>query len=183
MEQVENMNEHEVTKVIATCPHCFHVVKNEYPQFGGDYEVVHHSELISKLLEEGKLKVETPLDKKMTYHDSCYLGRWNKVYDSPRSAIQRSLQGGAAGFVELGRNREHGFCCGAGGGRMWVEEEKEKRVNVNRSEEIINAGVDAVAVGCPFCKTMVSDGMKHFDKDEDIEVLDIAQVVASTLST
>ncbi|EDM79076.1 putative iron-sulfur-binding reductase [Plesiocystis pacifica SIR-1] len=179
-EQVELMNEHQVTKVIATCPHCFHVIKNEYPQFGGDYEVVHHADLIARLLEDGKLKVENPYDKKFTYHDSCYLGRWNSVYEGPRTAIAKSL--GAKGqFVELGRNKEHGFCCGAGGGRMWVEEETHKRVNVNRSEEIVEAKVDAVAVGCPFCKTMISDGMKHFDKDEDIEVLDIAQVVAATL--
>jgi Fe-S oxidoreductase len=179
--QVEVMNEAKVTKVIATCPHCFHVIKNEYPQFGGDYEVVHHSELIAKLLEEGKLKVETPLAKKLTYHDSCYLGRWNQVYDAPRASLSAAV-GDRGSFVELTRNREHGFCCGAGGGRMWVEEEKEKRVNVNRSKEIVEAGVEAVAVGCPFCKTMVSDGMKHFDKDEDIAVLDIAQVVASTLA-
>jgi len=179
--QVEVMNEAKVTKVIATCPHCFHVIKNEYPQFGGEYEVIHHSELIAKLLSEGKLKVDTPLGKKLTYHDSCYLGRWNKVYDAPREALAGAL-GPKGEFVELKRNREHGFCCGAGGGRMWVEEEKEKRVNVNRSKEIIDAGVEAVAVGCPFCKTMVSDGMKHFDKDEDIEVLDIAQVVAATLA-
>lgn len=179
-EQVELMNEHKVTKVIATCPHCFHVIKNEYPQFGGEYEVIHHSELIAKLLAEGKLKVETPLAKKLTYHDSCYLGRWNQVYDAPREALSGAL-GSKGEYVELKRNREHGFCCGAGGGRMWVEEEKEKRVNVNRSKEIIESGVEAVAVGCPFCKTMISDGMKHFDKDEDIEVLDIAQMVAATL--
>lgn len=179
-EQVATMNEAKVTKVIATCPHCFHVIKNEYPQFGGDYEVVHHAELISRLLEDGKLKVDNPLAKKLTYHDSCYLGRWNQVYDAPRSSLARAV-GDQGSFVELGRNREHGFCCGAGGGRMWVEEEKEKRVNVNRSKEIIDAGVEAVAVGCPFCKTMISDGMKHFDKDEDIAVMDIAQVVASTL--
>ncbi len=180
-EQVELFNEHKITKVIATCPHCFHVIKNEYPQFGGDYEVIHHSDLIAKLLDEGALKVENPLAKRFTYHDSCYLGRWNQVYDGPRKAIQRAV-GDAGSFVELGRNREHGFCCGAGGGRMWIEEDKEKRVNVDRSQEIVEAGVDAVAVGCPFCKTMISDGMKHFDKDEDIEVLDIAQIIASTLS-
>ena len=178
-EQVETMNEAKITKVIATCPHCFHVIKNEYPQFGGEYEVVHHSELITKLLAEGKLQVDNPLDKKLTYHDSCYLGRWNQVYDAPRNSLQRVL--GKGEYIELGRNREHGFCCGAGGGRMWVEEEPEKRVNVNRSQEIVEAGVDTVAVGCPFCKTMISDGMKHFDKDEDIEVLDIAQVVAAAL--
>lgn len=181
-EQVAEMNEARVTKVIATCPHCFHVIKNEYPQFGGDYEVVHHSELIAKLLAEGKLKVDKPLDKKLTYHDSCYLGRWNRVFDAPRSSLSATL-GARGSYVELDRNKEHGFCCGAGGGRMWVEEDKDKRVNVNRSKEIIEAGVDTVAVGCPFCKTMISDGMKHFDKDEEIAVLDIAQVVASTLAS
>lgn len=180
-EQVATMNEAKVTKVIATCPHCFHVIKNEYPQFGGDYEVIHHSDLIAKLLAEGKLEVDKPLDKKLTYHDSCYLGRWNRVFDGPRNSLQPAL-GPSGSFVELTRSREHGFCCGAGGGRMWVEEDREKRVNVNRSREIIEAGVDAVAVGCPFCKTMISDGMKHFDKDEDIAVLDIAQIVAGTLA-
>jgi Fe-S oxidoreductase len=143
---------------------------------------VHHSELIAKLLADGKLTVDKPLDKKLTYHDSCYLGRWNRVFDAPRTSLSATL-GGSGSLIELGRNREHGFCCGAGGGRMWVEEDKEKRVNVNRSKEIIDAGVDTVAVGCPFCKTMISDGMKHFDKDEDIAVLDIAQLVASTLAT
>jgi Fe-S oxidoreductase len=181
-EQVATMNELKVTKVIATCPHCFHVVKNEYPQFGGNYEVVHHSELIAKLLADGKLAVDKPLDKKLTYHDSCYLGRWNRVFDAPRASLSATI-GQRGSLVELERNREHGFCCGAGGGRMWVEEDKEQRVNVNRSKEIIEAGVELVAVGCPFCKTMVSDGMKHFDKDEDIAVLDIAQVVASTLAS
>ncbi|MFV8756481.1 heterodisulfide reductase-related iron-sulfur binding cluster [Nannocystaceae bacterium ST9] len=178
--QVETMNEAKITKVIATCPHCFHVIKNEYPQFGGEYEVVHHSELIGRLLDEGKLKIDTPLAKKLTYHDSCYLGRWNKVYDAPRSSLAKAL-GDKGQYVELERSREHGFCCGAGGGRMWMEEEPEKRVNINRSKEIAEAGVDTVAVGCPFCKTMISDGMKHLDKDEAIEVLDIAQVIASTL--
>jgi Fe-S oxidoreductase len=179
-EQVDTFNEHKVTKVIATCPHCFHVIKNEYPQFGGEYEVIHHSGLIAKLMSEGKLKVDNPLQQRMTYHDSCYLGRWNGVYDEPRDAIKRSLRSQHA-FVELERTKEHGFCCGAGGGRMWVEEEPEKRVNVNRSKEIVDAKVDAVAVGCPFCKTMLSDGMKHFNKDEDIEILDIAQVVARAI--
>ena len=179
-EQVDMMNEHEVTKVIATCPHCFHVIKNEYPQFGGHYEVIHHSSLLAHLIDSGKLKMESPLQGRVTYHDSCYLGRWNAVYDAPRDAIRATLKDKSA-FVELDRNREHGFCCGAGGGRMWMEEEPEKRVNVNRSKEIVDAKVDTVAVGCPFCKTMISDGMKHFNKDEDIAVMDIAQVIAQTL--
>lgn len=179
-ENVELLNSLKVRKIIASCPHCFHTIKNEYPQFGGSYEVIHHSKLIAHLLETGKLKVEQPLEKKFTYHDSCYIGRWNGVYDEPRAGIAKAL-GAKGGFVELGRNREHGFCCGAGGARFWVEEEPSKRVNINRAKEIVAAGVDAVAVACPFCKTMVSDGIKHFDKDEDIAVMDIAEVVAAAL--
>lgn len=179
-ENVELWNELKVRKIIASCPHCYHTIANEYPQFGGNYEVVHHSKLIAHLLETGKLKVETPLAKKMTYHDSCYIGRWNGVYDAPRAAITAVT--GTDKFVELGRNREHGFCCGAGGARFWTEEEPSKRVNLNRTKEIVEAGVDAVGVACPFCKTMVGDGIKHFDKDEAIEVLDIAEVVAAALA-
>jgi Fe-S oxidoreductase len=168
-----------VKKIIASCPHCFHTLANEYPQFGGSYEVIHHSRLIAHLLDSGKLKVSTPLEKKLTYHDSCYLGRWNGLYDEPRRALAAANRGGV---IELTRNRNHGFCCGAGGARMWMEEEPDKRVNINRAKEVVDAGVDTVAVGCPFCKTMLADGMKHFDKDEEIQVLDIAEVVAATLA-
>ncbi len=175
---VDMMNEAGVKKIIASCPHCFHTLANEYPQFGGNFEVIHHSKLIAHLIDSGKLKVDAPLKKKLTYHDSCYLGRWNAVYDEPRSALAKAT---GQELVELPRNRRHGFCCGAGGARMWMEEEPEKRVNVNRAKEVVDAGVDAVAVGCPFCKTMLTDGVKHFDKDEDIEVLDIAEVVAASL--
>ena len=178
---VDLMNELKVRKIIASCPHCFHTIANEYPQFGGKYEVIHHSKLLSHLMETGKLQVDNPMEaRKVTYHDSCYLGRWNGMYDEPRAAIAKAV-GGADKMVELDRNREHGFCCGAGGARMWMEEEAEKRVNLNRSKEIVDAGVDAVGVGCPFCKTMISDGMKHFDKDEDIAVLDIAEMIAAAL--
>ncbi len=178
---VDLMNELKVRKIIASCPHCFHTIANEYPQFGGNYEVIHHSKLLPHLMETGKLKVENPLAlRKVAYHDSCYLGRWNGMYDEPRAAIAAAV-GGASNMVELDRNREHGFCCGAGGARMWMEEEAEKRVNLNRSKEIVDAGVDAVGVGCPFCKTMISDGMKHFDKDEDILVMDIAEMIAAAL--
>ncbi|MEM7154903.1 MAG: (Fe-S)-binding protein [Myxococcota bacterium] len=175
---VEMMNEAGVKKIIASCPHCFHTLANEYPQFGGKYEVIHHAKLISHLVDSGKLKVDSPLQRKLTYHDSCYLGRWNNVYDEPRNALA-AVNGSAP--IELDRNRRHGFCCGAGGARMWMEEEPEKRVNVNRAKEVVDANVDTVAVACPFCKTMLSDGVKHFDKDEDIEVLDIAELVAAGL--
>lgn len=179
-EQVELFNEHKVTKVIASCPHCFHIIKNEYPQFGGEYEVIHHSQLITHLLESGKLKVDSPLQKRVTYHDSCYIGRWNGIYDAPRSILGKVTSGGGS-FTELKRNKEHGFCCGAGGGRMWVEEEPEKRVNINRAKEVVESGAQAVAVACPFCNVMLSDGMKNLGKDEDIQVLDLAQVVADAL--
>lgn len=179
-EQVDRMNEHGVKKVVTSCPHCFHVIKNEYPQFGGEFEVVHHSALISHLLQEGRLEVKDPLEKRVTYHDSCYLGRWNGIYDEPRQSLAQ-VTGKQGSYVELERNKERGFCCGAGGGRMWMEEEQDQRVNVNRAKEVVDAKVDLVAVGCPFCKTMISDGVKHFNADEQIEVQDIAQVVAARL--
>ncbi|MBK8237694.1 MAG: (Fe-S)-binding protein [Deltaproteobacteria bacterium] len=177
-ENVELWNSLKVRKVIASCPHCFHTIANEYPQFGGNYEVIHHSKLIAHLLDSGKLKLVKPLEQRMTYHDSCYLGRWNATYDEPRAAIAKAT---GQAVVELPRNREHGFCCGAGGARFWDEEPPSKRVNINRAKEIVDAGVTAVGVACPFCKTMVSDGVKHFNKDEQIEVLDIAEIVERAL--
>lgn len=179
-EQVEVMNEAKVTKVIASCPHCFHTIKNEYPQFGGTYEVIHHSQLIAHLLETGKLKVEQPTEQKFTYHDSCYIGRWNGVYDAPRQILESAVRGKGS-VQELNRNKEHGFCCGAGGGRMWMEEDKSKRVNINRAKEVAESGASAVGVACPFCHTMLSDGLKHLGKDEQIAVVDIAVAIAATL--
>lgn len=177
-QNVDQWNGLGVKKIIASCPHCFHTIANEYPQFGGKYEVIHHSRLIAHLLDSGRLKVAHPLQKKITYHDSCWIGRWNHIYDEPRRAIA-SANGAAP--LELPRSRNHGFCCGAGGARMWVEEPVEKRVNLNRSEEIIKSGADTVGVACPFCKTMLADGMKHFEKDELIVVQDIAEIVAQSL--
>lgn len=179
-ENVEMFNEARVTKVIASCPHCFHTIKNEYPQFGGNYEVIHHSQLISHLLSSGKLKVDLPSDKQFTYHDSCYIGRWNGVYDAPREILEHATRGKGS-VRELDRNKQHGFCCGAGGGRMWMEEEPSKRVNINRANEVATSGANAVAVACPFCNTMLSDGLKHLGKDEDIAVVDLAVVVAASL--
>ncbi len=175
---VETLNEAGAKKVIASCPHCLHTLRHDYPQFGGDYEVIHHTQLIAHLMEAKKLKTNGTDLGRVTYHDSCYLGRWNREFDAPRD-ILKALPF-REGVVELERNRRHGFCCGAGGARMFMEEE-EPRVNVNRTDEVIAAGVDAVAVACPFCNIMLTDGMKHRDKEEDIQVLDVSEIVAQSL--
>ncbi|TPV97168.1 MAG: (Fe-S)-binding protein [Myxococcales bacterium FL481] len=178
--QVDLLKEHKVRKIITSCPHCLHTIKNEYPQFGGSFEVVHHAQLVSHLLAQGKLQVDQPLAARVGYHDSCYLGRWNGVYDAPREVLSR-VSAKPSNVTEFGRNREHGFCCGAGGGRMWLEEEPEKRVNIDRAQEIVESGVERVAVGCPFCKTMIADGIKHLGQDDRIAVADLAQIVADSL--
>ncbi len=175
---VEALNEAGAKKVITSCPHCLHTLRHDYPQFGGNYEVIHHTNLIAHLLEAGQLTLGSSDVGSITYHDSCYLGRWNREFDAPRD-ILKALPGSGK-LTELERNRRHGFCCGAGGARMFMEEH-EPRVNVNRTDEVIEAGVDAVAVACPFCNIMLTDGMKHRDKEDDIQVLDVAEVVASSL--
>jgi Fe-S oxidoreductase len=179
---VSAINETKVRKVIASCPHCFHTIKNEYPQFGGEYEVIHHSQLIAHLIEAGRLRPEQEIEvKSFTYHDSCYLGRWNGVYDAPRKILDAVTLSGCRGeVVEMSRSRQHGFCCGGGGGRMWMEEEAP-RVNNDRAKEIIATGAEAVAVACPFCTIMVSDGLKAFNAEEKVQVLDVAEVIAKSL--
>jgi len=174
---VEAMNEAKVRKVVTSCPHCFHTIKNEYPQFGGTYEVVHHSELLSRLIAEKKLELDQKLNAKLTYHDSCYLGRWNGVYDAPRSVLGAVAQGD---IVELPRRKRHGLCCGAGGGRMW-QEEKGPRVNRNRTQEILDSGAEVAAVACPFCTIMITDGVKDAGAEEKVQVLDLAEVVRKSL--
>ncbi|MBK9069786.1 MAG: (Fe-S)-binding protein [Myxococcales bacterium] len=177
-QNVEVLNATGVKKVITSCPHCLHTLRHDYPQFGGDYEVVHHTQLIATLLADKKIvPVSSPVET-LTYHDSCYLGRWNGEFDAPRDIIAAVKPPG--GYKELTRNKKHGFCCGAGGGRMFMEEHGE-RVNVNRTKEIIAADVGAVAVACPFCSIMLTDGMKDQNVDEQIQVLDIAELVAQSL--
>jgi Fe-S oxidoreductase len=175
---IEVLNEAGVKKVITSCPHCLHTLRHDYPQFGGNFEVIHHTKLIAHLMESGALKTNGTEIKRITYHDSCYLGRWNQEFEAPRQILQ-SLSF-SQGVTELERNRMHGFCCGAGGARMFMEEH-EPRVNVNRADEIISTGVDAVAVACPFCNIMLTDGMKHRNKEDEIKVLDVAEVVAQSL--
>lgn len=174
---VTAINDAGIRKVIASCPHCFHTIKNEYPQFGGKYEVVHHSQLLAHLIAEKKITIEHPVAQKMTYHDSCYLGRWNGEYDAPR-AIAKAASGQ---YVEMVRSKEHGFCCGGGGGRMWMEEKIGTRVNVNRTEEILATGAEVAAVACPFCTIMVTDGMKAKNMEEKVQVLDVAEVIAKSM--
>ena len=178
-QNVEMLKSVNAKKVVTSCPHCLHTLRHDYPQFGGEFEVVHHTQLIDHLFKSGKLKAEnSPVDT-ITYHDSCYLGRWNKEFDAPRDVI--AAVGAPGGIKELTRSKRHGFCCGAGGGRMFMEEHDGERVNLNRTDEIIAANVSAVAVACPFCNIMLTDGMKQRNVDETIEVLDIAELVARSI--
>jgi Fe-S oxidoreductase len=175
---VEMLNSVKAKKVVTSCPHCLHTLKNDYPQFGGNFEVVHHTQLIDKLYKDGALKsTKSPVDT-ITYHDSCYLGRWNREFEAPRAVIEAV---GVPGIKEMKRNKRFGFCCGAGGGRMFMEEHDGKRVNVERTDEVIETGASTVAVACPFCNIMMTDGLKHRNVDDQIQVLDVAELVAQSI--
>ncbi len=178
-ENIETLNGYNVKKIIAACPHCLNTLKNEYPQKGGDYEVIHHTEFIDQLVKEGKIKVKQSLEGALTYHDPCYLGRYNDVFDQPRSLLRSVSKGG---LKELERHGRESFCCGAGGGRMWMEETIGKRIYLERSEEIVRQQVSNVAVGCPFCLTMIEDGMKELGKEEEIKTMDIAELVEKNMA-
>jgi len=176
---IETLDRYHVTTIVTTCPHCFHQIGNEYPQLGGHYEVIHHSTYIERLLQQELVPLRTESGKQLVvaYHDSCYLGRYNDVYDAPRETLKRALP--VVTVAEAPRNRSRGLCCGAGGGRMWMEERVGKRINVERTEELLGTGADALAVACPFCMTMISDGAKALGSE--VPVYDIAEVVAGQL--
>ncbi len=178
-ENIEILNGYGVKKIITACPHCLNTLKHEYPQKGGNYEVIHHADFINELVKTGKITLNRSLEGALTYHDPCYLGRYNNVYDEPRSLLTKVARDG---FKELDRCGQESFCCGAGGGRMWMEETIGKRINLERSEEIAAKRVANVAVGCPFCLTMIEDGMKELGKEEEIKTRDIAEFVADNMS-
>lgn len=177
-QNVEVMNGYNVKKVVTHCPHCYNTIANEYPQFGGNYTVLHHSEVISRLVLDGRIKPKKALQKTVTYHDSCYLGRYNDVYDQPRDAV-KAIPG--VKMVEMDRSRENGMCCGAGGSRIWMEENIGARVNQLRVEQALEKSPDMVATACPWCLTMVRDGINEKGVQESLEVRDIAELVADSL--
>jgi len=176
MQNIEVLNGYGIKKIVTACPHCFNTLKNEYPELGGNYEVIHHSQFLQQLLDDGRLKVDGGdfKGKKITYHDSCYLGRANDVYEAPRQLI-KALD---AELVEMKRCRTNGLCCGAGGGQMFKEAEKgTKDVNIERIEEALETGAKTIAVGCPFCMTMITDGIKNKEKEHEIKVFDLAELL------
>jgi heterodisulfide reductase subunit D len=178
MQNIQVLNGYEVKKIVTGCPHCFNTLKNEYPALGGTYEVLHHTQLIQQLIAEGRIRLEgggSYKGKKITFHDPCYLGRGNNEYEAPRELI-RKLD---AELVEMKRSRANGLCCGAGGAQMFKEAEPgNKEVNIERTEDALETQATIIAAGCPFCNTMMTDGVKHFEQENNIIVKDVAELIA-----
>lgn len=181
-QNIQILNGYGIKKIVTTCPHCFNTLKNEYPELGGHYEVIHHTTLLQQLINEGRIKLQgggSFTGKKIVYHDSCYLGRANGIYEAPRQVLEWL----DADLVEMKRCRTNGLCCGAGGAQMFKEEEKgNTRINTERSQEALATGATVIAAACPFCNTMLSDGVKLAEKEDQVKVLDIAEIVASQLT-
>lgn len=178
MTNIEVMNAYEVKKIVTTCPHCFNTLKNEYPELGGKYEVIHHTQLLRDLLEDGRMTIAqgTFKGKRITYHDPCYLGRANNIYEAPRELIQKL----DAELVEMKSCKSRGLCCGAGGAQMFKEPENgNKDINIERTEQALETQPDIIAAGCPFCNTMLSDGVKNKEKEDSLPVLDLAEMIAT----
>ncbi len=181
-QNIQILNNYAIKKIVTTCPHCFNTLKNEYPELGGDYEVIHHSSYLQMLIDEGKIKMKEDgsfKGKKITYHDSCYLGRANNIYEAPRKVLE-ALD---VELVEMKRCKSNGLCCGAGGAQMFKEEENGiTRINIERSHEAIATGASIIASACPFCNTMMTDGVKSEEKEDSVQVLDIAEMIAESLA-
>jgi Fe-S oxidoreductase len=180
MQNITTLNAYGVKKIVTACPHCFNTLKNEYPQLGGNYEIVHHTELINDLLKNNKISIEGGAfkGKRITYHDSCYLGRANDIYEAPRNVIN-SLD---IELVEMKRAKANGLCCGAGGAQMFKDAEKgNKEVNIERADDMLETKANIVAAACPFCMTMLRDGVKHHNKEEEIQVLVVAELIANAV--
>jgi Fe-S oxidoreductase len=180
-QNIQILNNYGIKKIVTACPHCFNTLKNEYPELGGNYEVIHHTTFLQGLIDNGKIKLKEGgsfKGKKITYHDSCYLGRSNNIYEAPRKVLE-ALD---AELVEMKRCRSNGLCCGAGGAQMFKEEEKgTTRVNFERTDEAIGTGASIIASACPFCNTMLTDGVKNAEKEEYVMVMDVAELIAASL--
>lgn len=180
-QNIQTLNNYSIKKIVTACPHCFNTIKNEYPALGGNYEVIHHTVFLQQLIDEGKIRIKEGgvyKGKKITYHDSCYLGRANNIYEAPRIVLE-SLD---ADLTEMKRCRSNGLCCGAGGAQMFKEEEKgDTRVNYERTNEAIGTGASIIAAACPYCNTMLTDGVKNAEKEENIKVMDVAELIAQSI--
>lgn len=178
MMNIEVLNAYEAKKIVTACPHCFNTLKNEYPELGGNYEVIHHTEFLKSLLDTGRLTIEGGQfkGKRITFHDPCYLGRANNIYEAPRDLIQKL----DAELVEMKRSRANGLCCGAGGAQMFKDAEPgNKEVNIERTEDALETHPEIIAAGCPFCNTMMTDGVKNKEKEGEVKVMDIAELIAN----
>lgn len=180
-QNIQVLNGYAVKKIVTACPHCFNILKNEYPALGGNYEVIHHAVLLQQLIDEGRIRMKEDggfKGQKITYHDSCYLGRANNIYEAPRKVLEAF----DAQLVEMKRCRSNGLCCGAGGAQMFKEEEKgNTRINIERTGEALETGASVIAAACPFCNTMLTDGVKNQEKEETVQVLDIAELVWASM--
>ncbi len=180
-QNIQVLNNYGIKKIVTTCPHCFNTLKNEYPELGGQYEVIHHTTLLQQLINDGKIRLKeggTFKGKRITFHDSCYLGRANDIYEAPRQVLEVL----DAELVEMKRCRSKGLCCGAGGAQMFKEEEKgNTRINFERADEAIDTGATVIASACPFCNTMLTDGVKNKEQEDNVKVFDVAELVAASM--
>lgn len=180
-QNIQVLNDYEVKKIVTTCPHCFNTLKNEYPELGGTYEVIHHTELLQNLIDEGKIKIQDAYEfkgKRITYHDSCYLGRANGIYEAPRKVLEALDMD----LYEMKRSKKNGLCCGAGGAQMFKEEENgNDRINIERTNEALAQNPDIIVANCPFCTTMLQDGVKSAEKQDQVQVLDIVELLNASI--